>query len=399
MLRSNKNKLIRALGLCLLIAQAVSAQHWTGTWATAVEKTGDKDMPHQTVLANNSLREIVHVSLGGEVLRLELSNYFGNGDVEIKSVYIADAEEGPAINAKTAKYLKFNGKQSVTIAEGKSVFSDALKYHLQPLQRLSVTINYGVAPKNATSHRGSRTRSYIMEGESKPNKEFQVAEVVEHWYNIAAIDVDVQGKECVACLGNSITDGRGTTTDAQNRWTDVCAEALHGEVGVLNLGIGGNCVVQGGIGLPAVERFDHDIMAQRGLTAVIIYEGINDIGGSKRAETTARLLISAYETFIEKAHKAGLKAYGATITQIANTGHWSYFHEAVRQTVNEWIRTSGKFDAVIDFDRLMQDPDNPIQMNPAYQYDRLHPNAEGYKRMGEEAAAVLRANLPVYSAQ
>ena len=373
----------------LMTAQGMSAQNWTGTWATAVERTGDGDMPKKTVLANNSIRQIVHVSIGGNMLRLQLSNVFGTGKVEIKSVYIADAQEGTAIDTKTARYLKFNGKQSVTIEQGKSVMSDAVKYPLKPLQLLAITINYGEAPKNATSHRGSRTRSYIMEGESKPGQEFKTAEALEHWYNIAAIDVDAKDVTCIACLGNSITDGRGTTTDKQNRWTDVCAEALGGKVGILNLGIGGNCVLQGGISEPAVERFDRDIMSQRGLTGIVVYEGINDIGGSKKAETTARQLISAYESFIEKAHKKGLKVYGGTITQIGKTGYWSYFHEAVRQTVNEWIRTSGKFDAVIDFDRVLRDPTNPTQMNEQYQYDWLHPNANGYKAMGEEAAKVL----------
>ena len=175
--------------------------------------------------------------------------------------------------------------------------------------------------------------------------------------------------------------------------TDVCAEALGGEVGILNLGIGGNCVLAGGLSEPAVKRFDRDIMGQRGLTGILIFEGVNDIGGSKASEQTAQQLIKAYESFIEKARAKGLKVYGGTITPIGNTDYWSYFHEAARQTVNEWIRTSGKFDAVIDFDKVLRDPANPTKIRDDYQFDRLHPNAAGYKAMGEEAAKVLKSHL------
>ena len=169
----------------------------------------------------------------------------------------------------------------------------------------------------------------------------------------------------------------------------MCAEALNGEVAVLNLGIGANCVLRGGISEPAVKRFDRDIMGQNGLTGIVIYEGINDIGGSRHAEKTAAELIEAYTSFIEKARSKGLKVYGGTISQIGNTDYWSYFHEATRQAVNEWIRTCGKFDGVIDFDAVLADPANPSRLNPDYNFDGLHPNAAGYKAMGNAAAEVL----------
>lgn len=386
-------KKILTLLCCLMTVFTVSADNWTGTWATAPEWTGAGDMPKKTTLTGNSVRQIVHVSLGGQEIRVQLSNELSNEPVEIQSVYIADALDGKNINPKTVEYLKFDGKKNVTIEGGKAVFSDPLEYDLKPLQLLSITVYYGATPKNATSHRGSRTTSYIMEGKSNPKKEFVVAEQLEHWYSIAAIDVKVSGKPCIAALGNSITDGRGTTTDKQNRWTDVCAEALGGEVGILNLGIGGNCVLAGGLSEPAVKRFDRDIMGQRGLTGILIFEGVNDIGGSKASEQTAQQLIKAYESFIEKARAKGLKVYGGTITPIGNTDYWSYFHEAARQTMNEWIRTSGKFDAVIDFDKVLRDPANPTKIRDDYQFDRLHPNAAGYKAMGEEAAKVLKSHL------
>ena len=386
-------KKIFTLLCCLIAAFTASAENWTGTWAAAPEWTGAGDMPKKTTLTGNSVRQIVHVSVGGKKLRVQLSNELSNQPVEIQSIYIADALDGKNINPKTAKYLKFDGKKEVTIESGKAVFSDALEYDLKPLQLLSITIHYGETPKNATSHRGSRTTSYIMEGKSNPKKEFVVAEQLAHWYSISAIDVMASNQPCIAVLGNSITDGRGTTTDKQNRWTDVCAEALDGKVGILNLGIGGNCVLRGGLSEPAVKRFDRDILGQRGLTGILIFEGVNDIGGSKASEQTAQQLIEAYETFIQKAREKGLKVYGGTITPIGNTDYWSYFHEAARQTVNEWIRTCGKFDAVIDFDKVLCDPANPTQIRSDYQFDRLHPNAAGYKAMGEEAAKVLQPHL------
>lgn len=367
------------------------ADGWVGTWATAPEFTGPGDMPQQTTLTDNSIRQVVHVSIGGDVLRLQLSNEFSSEPVEIRSIYIADAKDSTAIDTKTVRYLTFNGKRNVTIEGGKALFSDELPYALKPLQRLSVTISYGQTPKNATSHRGSRTTSYIMKGESKPKKPFVVAEALDHWYNISAIDVQAEGRICWAALGNSITDGRGTTTNLQNRWTDVCAEALEGEVSILNLGIGGNCVLRGGLSEPALKRFDRDIMGQRGLTGIVIFEGINDIGGSRSVEKTEKELIEAYELFIGKAREKGLKVVGATITPIGNSMYWSFYHEALRQTINEWIRTSGKFDAVIDFDQVLSDPNKPTWMRADYQFDWLHPNAVGYKAMGLKAAEVLKS--------
>ncbi|MBQ9232031.1 MAG: SGNH/GDSL hydrolase family protein [Prevotella sp.] len=385
-------KYILSAILCGIVSIPCLAQQWTGTWATATETPfGKNDVPQKVSLSNNTLRQIVHVSLGGDVLRIELSNAFGDEPLDIKSVYIADAAVGEQIDAKTAQYLKFNGKQSVTIAPHQVVFSDALEYRLKPLQCLSVTIHYGGSmPKTITTHRGSRTNSYIMVGECKPKQVFSVGEKLEHWYTIAAIDVQAEGKECIAVLGNSITDGRGSTTDQQNRWTDVLAETLGGNYGVLNLGIGGNCVLQGGLGQPAVDRFERDILGQRGVTTLVIYEGINDIGGSKQVEKTGRQLIRSYEKFIKKAREAGMKVYLGTITQLGNTGYWSYYHEACRQTVNEWIRANKEVDGIIDFDQLTRDPQQPTQMRPEWQSDWLHPNAEGYLHMGRYAAEMIQ---------
>ena len=374
-------------------ALALNAQQWTGTWGTAAEFTGPGDMPQKTTLDNTSVRQIVHVSLGGDCLRLQLSNEFSAQPVEIKSVYIADAKDSCDIDRKTARMLRFEGQNNTTIQPGKTIWSDPIKYNLKPLQLLSITVCYGAqVPVNATSHRGSRTTSYIAKGTIKPGKAFNTFERVDHWYNITKIDVPANGRKAIAVLGNSITDGRGTTTNKQNRWTDIMAETLipTNPAGVLNLGIGGNCVVAGGLSEPALKRFDRDILGQSNVETLIIFQGTNDIGTTGHAEQTVKKLIDAYQTLIDKAHAAGIKrVYGATITPFKGNGWYSVFHETARQVVNEWIRTSGKFDGVIDFDKLVRDPQDKEKIQKQYTDDWLHLNPEGYKVMGQYAAKII----------
>ena len=375
----------------ILMAFAIQAHaQWIGTWAAAAEFTGPGDMP-ASILSNRSLREVIHVSIGGSELRLKISNEFSKEPVDIRSMYIADALEGWEIQTKTAKYVTFDGKRNVTVEPGKALYSDVIKYPLKPLQRLTVTINYGeTTPVNATSHRGSRTTSYIIPGVSKPKARFAEGEKVDHWYNIAALEVKGSDIPCVAVLGNSITDGRGSTTNRQNRWPDFMAEALGGTVGVLNLGIGGNCVVQGGLSEPAVKRFNRDIMEQNGVNTLIIFQGVNDIGGSRHVEQTTHQLIAAYENFIKQARAKGMKVYLATITPFKGNGYFSYFHEAARQTVNEWIRQCKQVDGIIDFDELVRDPADPMKIKEIYSDDWLHLNPAGYEAMGKYAATFIQ---------
>jgi lysophospholipase L1-like esterase len=409
-----KKLVLLFLTVFALYANAQDNTQWATTWATAPEFTGKSDMPQTTELTDCSVREIIHVSFGGKQLRMQFSNEFSKEPVEIKSVYIANltADESgrndlpgtdyTAIVKKSVRYLTFNGKRNVTIDAGQAIFSDATNFNLQPLQRLSITICYGKTPVNATSHRGSRTTSYIMKGEAKPGKKFITFEKLDHWYSISALDVNGEGNECIPAIGNSITDGRGTTTNLQNRWTDIANEDLIGrqnnpagiEYGVVNLGIGGNCVLNGGLSEPAVKRFERDVMSQRNFKYIIIYEGINDIGGSNgRSEQVARELMDAYKRFIKTAHERGVKVLMATILPFGKSfydeGNW--FKEAARQTVNQWIRTSKDIDGVIDFDEVMRDPQNPLQLREEWQEDWLHPNAKGYEVMGRYAAERIQA--------
>ena len=382
-------------------------RNWVATWATATEYTGKGDMPKSGTLDGKSIRQIVHVSIGGKTLRLHLSNEYSKEPVEIKSVFVADivesedikvADIGIDIQPKTARYLKFNGKRNLTIAAGETAVSDPVAYDLKPLQRLAITISYGKTPVNATSHRGSRTTSYIINGEAKPKTTFANIEREDHWYNIATIDVIANDCSAIACIGNSITDGRGTTTNLQNRWTDFFAEALQASettsnLAVLNLGIGGNSVFYGGLSDPAVKRFDRDCLEQAGVKTIVVYEGINDLGGTNNdAEARAAKIIECYKEFIRKAHQRGMKIYGATIAPYFGSfyDNGDFFREAARQTINKWIRESGQFDGVIDFDSVLRDPANPSKMNPAYHCgDWLHPNPAGFEAMGKFAAKIF----------
>ena len=383
--------IIFALIVSIGALKAQNSGSWQSTWATAVEYTGKGDMPDKS-LSNRSLRQTIHVSIGGNTIRLQFSNVFGSSDTEIRSVYIADGSENQQIDIKSAKYITFNGKKNVTIPKGKSLYSDEIVYPLKPLQLLSITINYGnLTPENATSHRGSRTTSYIINGESKPKSYFDPQEKVDHWYNIASVDVKTtENQDVIVVLGNSITDGRGTTTNKQNRWTDFFAEYFNGKTSVLNLGIGGNCVISGGLSEPALKRFNRDILEQQGVTKLIIFQGVNDIGGAQNnSEEIAHKLIDAYKEMISKAKAKGMKVYLATITPFKGNDYYSIFHEAARQYVNQWIRQTSDIDGVIDFAALVCDPNDNAKLKPEFSDDWLHLNPKGYEAMGKFAGEVL----------
>ena len=387
--------------LCAFIMNA-TAQTWVGTWATAPQAAVKSKVLYSNT--PHSIRQVVKVSLGGEVIRLKLSNIYSSEPVVIRSVYIAHAKDSFGVDAKSAEYLKFHGKYKTVIPAGKAIESDPLKFNLKPLERVAITINYTSSPAKPTMHPGSRTTSYIIKGVTNAHSNFKKAQRVNHWYTIAGIDVYTMKNNlsAIAIIGNSITDGRGTTDNAQNRWPDIMSEMLHlkhkiTNQGVLNLGIGSNqVVVPGGIGTLAKDRYDRDILGQCGVKKVIIFEGVNDIGNTKsgNSETTARLLIESYQNMIKKAKAKRMKVYLATITPFKGAGYYTYFHEACRQYVNDWIRSQGKekkVDGVLDFAKLMQDSADEHRMKKEYVCsDWLHPNAAGYKVMGIYAAEIVK---------
>lgn len=378
------------------------AQNWVGTWATAPQTVVKSFMPYNNCMTNRSVRQVVKVSIGGDVIRLKLSNIYSMQPVEIRSIYIAHAKDSSDIDAKTAQYFKFGNSYKTVIPAGKQIVSDALKFNLRNLERVAITINYTSAPEIPTVHMGSRTTSYIMKGVTNAHSNFAKAFRENHWYNISGIDVYTMSNNmsAIAIIGNSITDGKCSTDNAQNRWPDVMSEMLQlkhkiTNQGVLNLGIGNNRVtVPGGFGALAKERFDRDILMQSGVKKVVIFEGVNDIGAARSgsSETVARQIIESIQGMVKKAKARKMKVYLGTITPFKGAGYYTHFHEAARLYVNDWIRSQAKnVDGILDFAKLLQDPNDDRRMKREYaSNDWLHPNPTGYKAMGIYAADIIK---------
>lgn len=396
-----KRLLVFLMVFCALSTYSL-AQNWVGTWATAPQTVVRSFMPYNNCMTNRSVRQVVKVSIGGDVIRLKLSNIYSMQPVEIRSIYIAHAKDSSDIDAKTAQYFKFGNSYKTVIPAGKQIVSDALKFNLRNLERVAITINYTSAPEIPTVHMGSRTTSYIMKGVTNAHSIFAKAFRENHWYNISGIDVYTMSNNmsAIAIIGNSITDGKCSTDNAQNRWPDVMSEMLQlkhkiTNQGVLNLGIGNNRVtVPGGFGALAKERFDRDILMQSGVKKVVIFEGVNDIGAARSgsSETVARQIIESIQGMVKKAKARKMKVYLGTITPFKGAGYYTHFHEAARLYVNDWIRSQAKnVDGILDFAKLLQDPNDDRRMKREYaSSDWLHPNPAGYKAMGIYAADIVK---------
>ena len=399
---SMMKRLLVLLMVFCAISTVSSAQNWVGTWATAPQTVVRSFMPYNNCMTNRSVRQVVKVSIGGDVIRLKLSNIYSMQPVEIRSIYIAHAKDSSDIDAKTAQYFKFGNSYKTVIPAGKQIVSDALKFNLRNLERVAITINYTSAPEIPTVHMGSRTTSYIMKGVTNAHSNFAKAFRENHWYNISGIDVYTisNNMSAIAIIGNSITDGKCSTDNAQNRWPDVMSEMLQlkhkiTNQGVLNLGIGNNRVtVPGGFGALAKERFDRDILMQSGVKKVVIFEGVNDIGAARSgsSETVARQIIESIQGMVKKAKARKMKVYLGTFTPFKGAGYYSHFHEAARLYVNDWIRSQAKnVDGILDFAKLLQDPNDDRRMKREYaSNDWLHPNPTGYKAMGIYAADIIK---------
>ena len=396
-----KRLLVFLMMFCALSTYSL-AQNWVGTWATAPQTVVKSFMPYNNCMTNRSVRQVVKVSIGGDVIRLKLSNIYSMQPVEIRSIYIAHAKDSSDIDAKTAQYFKFGNGYKAVIPAGKQIVSNALKFKLRNLERVAITINYTSAPEIPTVHMGSRTTSYIMKGVTNAHSNFAKAFRENHWYNISGIDVYTMSNNmsAIAIIGNSITDGKCSTDNAQNRWPDVMSEMLQlkhkiTNQGVLNLGIGNNRVtVPGGFGALAKERFDRDILMQSGVKKVVIFEGVNDIGAARSgsSETVARQIIESIQGMVKKAKARKMKVYLGTITPFKGAGYYTHFHEAARLYVNDWIRSQAKnVDGILDFAKLLQDPNDDRRMKREYaSNDWLHPNPTGYKAMGIYAADIVK---------
>jgi lysophospholipase L1-like esterase len=396
---------------CLVSAGATSAHGaghardtsvWVTTWGASQQIPEPQNALPSDDLRDATVREIVHLSVGGPVLRVHLSNAFGVTALHFTSVHIAHplSHSSSAIDPASDRALTFNGNPDVIVPAGAEFVSDPLNDPVAPLSDLAVTLHFDAAPTQQTGHPGSRATTWYIHGDAVSAPDLTEPKHIDHWYFLTAIDVQAATRAgAVVALGDSITDGHGATTNGNDRWTDVLARRLQGtnatqDIGVSNQGIGGNHLLTDGLGPNALARFDRDVLAPAGVKWAIVFEGVNDLGGlGLRGEVSqsehdafVHRVIEAYQQIIARAHGHGLKVYGATITPYAGS---SYYHpgpmsEADRQAVNQWIRAAGHFDAVIDFDAVVRDPQHPGQLLPAFDCgDHLHPSPAGYKAMGE----------------
>ena len=388
-------KLLTTLSLAaaLCVAASVRSLDRVTTWATALQVVEPHNIPPEPGLAGNSLRQIVQISIGGKDLQLRLSNIYSDTPVEIVGVEIARAKtmgSSPEIDEASSVELTFDGQRAFRILPGVDVVSDPVPFRTADRENLAITIHYGrIGTAKMTGHPGSRTTSYIARGNTT---DFSApAAKTDHWYTISAIDVTPRrrGAAAVCVLGDSITDGRGTTTNGQDRWTDQLSRALLKDrrtrhLAVLNFGLGGNCILRGGLGPTGRERFRRDLFGQCGVKYIILFEGTNDLGTCSDALQTAAKIRQVWTQIAQEAHEKGIKVFGATVTPVKGNGYYSEDHERGRQELNDWIRGSGTFDGVIDFDRLVADPQDPLRLDPAYLFenDWLHLNAAGYAVMG-----------------
>jgi lysophospholipase L1-like esterase len=371
-------------------------QHWVGTWTASPYFDSGNQPPAS--LSNAVLRQIAHVSLGGSQLRLQFSNLSGNGPVTIRSAHIALSASAvvadSAIDPATDKALAFSGSQSVTIAPGQEVWSDPVDFSLAALSNLTITTAFENVPSNVVGHSGSRTTSYLQAGSSDVSAaDMPSSQTTDHWYYISGIDVMADASAVgVVAIGDSITDGRGTDTNRNNRWTDILAARLHANpatanVAMMNQGIGATNLV-GTAGTAAQARFAHDVLSPSGVRYVIVFDGVNDIGSG----TQFAAMKVAYDDLIARAHAQNLLIYGATILPFGGHSYYTAAHESVRQQVNEYIK-SGAFDGYIDFEAAVTDGGNPPQLQAVYaawaQQDGLHPGPAGYQALGDQVDLAL----------
>ena len=384
---------------------------WVATWGTSQQIPEPQNALPPDDLRDATVRQIVHLSVGGQALRVHLSNAFGTEPLHIASVHIARpiSPASAAIDPATDHPLTFAGNLDVIIPAGAEFVSDPLEFPVARLSDLAVTFHLETPPARQTSHPGSRATTWLTHGDFLTAATFTNPKQVDHWYQLSEVDVlAAPAAASIAVLGDSITDGHGATTNGNDRWTDVLAARLQStpatrSVGVSNQGIGGNHLLTDGLGPSALARFDRDVLAPTAVHWVIVFEGVNDLGGlAQRAEVSpeahaafVQRVLAAYKQIIARAHAHGLLVYGATITPYTGSG---YYHpgplsEADRQAVNQWVRADGHFDAFIDFDAVVRDPQHPDQLLPAYDCgDHLHPSPAGYKAMGESIPLTLFAH-------
>jgi lysophospholipase L1-like esterase len=376
-------------------AEAPAAVRWLPTWVATQQPQVPDNLPPAPGLAGTVLRQIVQPSLGGERVRVSFSNRFGVEPLALGGSYVAPATGESGIDAARGVWVTFDGKRSAVVPPGASLLSDPLLLRVEPFTNLAVTTSFeGPLPSTVTGHAGSRTRSFLQSGVDVAAPSLQGSVPVEHWYFLDRVDVLTDARSRAALiLGDSITDGRGSTTDHNNRWPNLLARRLAAEpstahVAVLNQGAGGNRVLRDGIGPNVLARFDRDVLAIPRVRWLVVLVGINDIGTAKAAREKGEPAAIAEDLIAAYRHE--LEVYGATILPFEGAAYFSPEGEADRQRVNDWIRRSGEFDGVIDFDAITRDPAAPSRLSPQVDGgDHLHPSADGYRIMADAVDLAL----------
>lgn len=390
-----------------LAAQSGSAGQWVTTWHTAVvpraamppQQQGQGQPPLN--FSNQTLRQIVHVSLGGDRVRVALSNAFGTEPLMIGAAGVALRQKDAVIMTGSSRPLTFDARRSVTIPPGAMMLSDPVALAMPALADLVIDIHLpddtGARTSPLTMHGNARQTSYVSTaGNHVGAAALPVATTTASWFFLTRVEVNATGPTgVVAALGDSITEGNGSTPDTNGRWPDVLAKRLMvrtgAKFGLANAGIGGNRVLSGG-SPNALARFDRDVLAQPGVTHVVFTEGINDIRITAQNPNSIPLedLIAGHKQIIERARGAGLKIYGGTLVPYEGTQGWSKETEATRVALNNWIRTSKAYDAVIDFDAAIRDPAQPSRILAKFDSgDHLHPNNAGYEAMANAVDLAL----------
>src|SRR5580698_3631635 len=382
-----------------LVSVAAAQEHWVATWAASPQASRAPAPGRAGALPagfnNQTVRMVVHTSIGGRRARIQLSNAFGTVALKIGAAHVALRDKESEIVPASDHALTFSGKASFTIPPGAEIISDPLNLDVPKLGDLVISVYVpGEVPAPTTHGTGLQTTYISTAGDFTASPSIADATKSQAWYLISSVDVVAPPEtRLVVAYGDSITDGATSTPDTDSSWPSQLAQRLLANkattnVAIVNQGISGNRVLADGAGVSALARFDRDVLAQPGVQWLIVMEGINDIGlGAKAAgdaAVTADDLIAAHQQMIERAHRRGIKVIGATLTPFAGAAYYSDEGEAIRTALNDWIRTGKAYDAVIDFDAATKDPDNPKQIRPAYNIrDHLHPNDAGYKAMAD----------------
>ena len=407
-------------------AQQNGDEHWVGTWATAVvgrpqypppvtpqpaQAAQRQPSPPQQPAPfphfnNQTLRQIVRASIGGSRVRVVLSNAFGTAPLAIADAHVALRDKLSTTVSATDRTLTFSGRSAISIPAGGVMFSDPVNLTVPPLADLAIDLylpGNTNSPSPLTMHSAALQTNYVSEaGNHSGRPVLPVAFTVQSWFVLARVEVAAPGSVgAVVTLGASLTDGARSTPDTNNRWPNHLARRVATQpapMAVLDEGIGGNRLLSEGAfqaGPNGIARFGRDVLEQTGVTQVIVADmALNDIGNARENPTpTAEDLIAAQKQLIERAHARGVKIYGATLTPFEGAGYFTLVGEAKRQTVNQWIRTGGAYDAVVDFDAATRDPGHPVRFLPRYDSgDHLHPNDIGYEAMADSIDLVLFSN-------